>query len=386
MAFHKLLADELFDGYTLSKQERVLILAEDGTVQGLVPSEDAGEGIRRLSGILVPGLVNCHCHLELSHLRNRIPEKTGLLRFVSTVMAERAADEEEVFSAIASAEEEMRQGGIVAVGDICNTSLTGRQKAAGNLHYHSFVEATGFDPRMAGHRFEHCRLIATQLADHPGVRPETISIVPHAPYSVSDELWNSIVGLPGNRLLSMHNQETPAENELFRDGTGEWLKLYEQLSIDTSRFRPTGQSSLQSVLPRFKPSQSVILVHNVETSADDLQLAAASGLDLSWCLCPNANLYISGVLPPVELLVRGNCRIVIGTDSLASNQGLGILAELKMLRHHFPRLPLSWMLKWATLNGAEALHLESLLGSFDPGKRPGVTLISSDLETSTRIV
>ena len=99
--------------------------------------------------------------------------------------------------------------------------------------------------------------------------------------------------------------------------------------------------------------------------------------NLFFCLCPNANLYISGQLPDVDLLLRHGCTIVTGTDSLASNHRLSILEELKTLQYRFPHLSTATLLQWATRNGAEALQLDSVLGSFTPGRQPGVLLIEN---------
>ena len=97
--------------------------------------------------------------------------------------------------------------------------------------------------------------------------------------------------------------------------------------------------------------------------------------ELFFCLCPNANLYISGLLPDPDLLLRYNSVIVVGTDSLASNHQLCILEELKTLQRQFPSVATATLLQWATLNGARALQLDGVLGSFEPGKQPGVVLI-----------
>jgi cytosine/adenosine deaminase-related metal-dependent hydrolase len=96
---------------------------------------------------------------------------------------------------------------------------------------------------------------------------------------------------------------------------------------------------------------------------------------LSWCLCINANKYIENALPPVEMLRSNNCDIVIGTDSLASNNSLSVLDELKTFHHHCPLVPLTELLQWATLNGAKALGIEHKFGSFEKGKKPGIILI-----------
>ena len=120
----------------------------------------------------------------------------------------------------------------------------------------------------------------------------------------------------------------------------------------------------------------MILVHNVATGGEDLRVLPAGGPELYFCLCPNANLYIGGQLPDVDLLVRSGCRIVIGTDSLASNHRLSVLEELKTLQRAFPSLDTTELLGWATGNGARALQMEEGLGSFSTGKKPGVVLLT----------
>jgi cytosine/adenosine deaminase-related metal-dependent hydrolase len=122
----------------------------------------------------------------------------------------------------------------------------------------------------------------------------------------------------------------------------------------------------------------MILVHNVNTSREDLEwiLTTRDLPELFWCLCPNANLYINGQLPDLDLLQDYNCKIVIGTDSLASNSRLNILEEIKTLQENFPTLSTSDLLKWSTINGAQALRIENIYGSFEAGKSPGIVNIT----------
>jgi cytosine/adenosine deaminase-related metal-dependent hydrolase len=197
-----------------------------------------------------------------------------------------------------------------------------------------------------------------------------------------------IIRFPDNNLLTIHNQETIAEDELFQFKKGEFLDFYSGLKTDISFFEPSGRSSLQTYLPRFLPSQQVILVHNVYTTREDLGFlkSGAAKCRTYFCLCPNANLYITGQLPNLELLMAENAAIVLGTDSLASNQQLSILAEMQTIRHHFPSVPLEKLFGWATLNGAKALQMDKILGSFSAEKQPGVVLSNSDLSASRRLL
>ena len=81
MQYRKFQADKIFNGFHWLKKEDVLILEPDGTIKDIVSKPEAGDGIEQLSGILTPGFINCHCHLELSHLKNTVPEHTGLVDF-----------------------------------------------------------------------------------------------------------------------------------------------------------------------------------------------------------------------------------------------------------------------------------------------------------------
>jgi cytosine/adenosine deaminase-related metal-dependent hydrolase len=190
---------------------------------------------------------------------------------------------------------------------------------------------------------------------------------------VSPALFRLIADHARGAVLTIHNQEDAGENEFLLTGQGEFIKLYAALGLDVSFFTGSGKRSLESWLAYFDERQPVIAVHNVATREEDLRIAA--GRAVTFCLCPNANLYIGGLLPDVEGLAGSGCFIVMGTDSLASNHGLSILEELKTLERAFPGLSAGQLLQWATLNGAQALRMESELGSFVPGKKPGVVLI-----------
>ncbi len=369
MTYRKFKADYLFTGEKLAEPDSVLITTTDGSVQDILPAAEAGEDIDYYPGLLSPGFVNCHCHLELSHLRGVIPERTGLVDFLSTVIRHRgqAAEASLVRAAIADAEQEMLENGIVAVGDICNTADTLEQKRKGRLRYYNFVETIGFVEQAAAMRFEQSMAICQEFGGNS-------AIVPHAPYSVSPALFRLIAAQGEGRVLTMHSQESEEENVFFLTGRGDFLRLYELLGLDVSFFKGTGKRSLESCLGYFRPEQAMILVHNVATREEDLQ--AAKGRELYFCLCPNANLYIGGQLPDVDGLVRHGCRLVIGTDSLASNRGLSILDELKTLQGAFAWLDTPTLLRWATSNGAKALGLDGELGSFAPGRKPGVVQLS----------
>lgn len=379
MRYRKFQADHLFTGHEMLGKDRVLITSGDGRVQEILPAADAGEDIEAFKGLLTPGFVNCHCHLELSHLRGMIPEKTGLVDFVFAVVTQRHFPEQEIYEAISRGETEMLANGIVAVGDICNNMLTLPQKRQGRLTYYNFIELSGWLPQVAEARFSRSKSFYDEYGQQLNGN-NRLSMAPHAPYSVSDELWRLMAPWFVDRTTTIHNQETSFEDEFFRSGTGDFLRMYSKMNIDTGFFQPPGKSSLQSFLPRLSEAKNLLLVHNTFINEEDLRFALHSrkpGAGLYFCLCVNANQYIENALPPIPLLRQYHCHIVLGTDSLASNHRLDILDEMKTIMKHFPGLSWAEILQWATINGAKALELDDRFGSFEPGKQPGIVLIEN---------
>jgi cytosine/adenosine deaminase-related metal-dependent hydrolase len=383
MAFRKFKPDYLFTGSQLLENSMVLVCQEDGRVEAIVETQEAGEGVEWLNGLISPGFINCHCHLELSHLRGVIPQESGLINFVESVMEKRVSSMEEIWQAIDSAETEMLQKGIVAVGDICNTLHSLQQKKQKRLAYYNFVEISGWSPDLVEGRLNQSLEQLNQFRQQ-GEGSNRCALAPHAPYSVSSRLWQLIEPSLREKTTTMHSQESLFENELFEKGSGDLLQLYRRLQVRNPGFVPSGKSSLQTCLPYLLQSKQVLLVHNCFISAEDLDFCENLGTSMSgepgrpgifFCLCPRANWYIQRKLPPLDLLRRSILPLVLGTDSLASNESLDILEEIRLLIRHFPKLRLEEALGWATKNGARALGLEAEFGSLEAGKRPGILLI-----------
>jgi len=395
MSFRKFKADKLFDGSTLRQEDFVLVTNENGRIESIIPAAEAGEDVQVLNGIISPGLINCHCHLELSHLRNVIPPGTGLISFLKSVVQKRGFKPDIIQDKVEKAEKEMHSNGIVAVGDISNQADTISVKGKSKIRWHNFIEVLSITDERAEENIAHYKnVLAAHLNLLPAIHRSVLS--PHAPYTVSKKSFELINENTAGQIISIHNQEHPAEDELYKTGKGAFLDLLGLFGFTSSPFPVTGLSSLRSFLPHFNNAQKIFLVHNTFIPAEDISYAQAYALEkrmsIVFCLCPNANLYIENKLPPAEELVRNNCHIVLGTDSYSSNWQLSIAKEMQalMVTPYFARMQsieaLKILLQWATINGARALNWENELGSFDKGKTPGVVLIENDLSSSKRIL
>lgn len=363
-------ADWIFPVSSSPIKNGVVAVNENGEIQQvLTAAEVKNPDVIRHKGAIVPGFINTHCHLELSHMFGQIPEKTGLVEFVQQIIKNRQSSEVQIESAMQNADQQMFNNGIVAVGDISNQLASKKVKEKSKIHYHTFIEALGFNPERAGAIMDYVREIKQNFEPLPA------SIVPHAPYTVSPQLFELIRqdAETTNAFISVHNQETVDENAFFEHKTGEFLKLYEFLGMDISFFEPTNQTSLKIWLPYIK-QQKTLLVHNTVSNRADIEFAKENNANLYWCLCPEANLYIENALPDVKLLVEQGVKITLGTDSLASNHQLNILAEMKTLQQN-KQVDFNQLLQWGTINGAEFLELDKQLGTIEIGKTPGLNLI-----------
>lgn len=382
MNYRKFQADKIFTGFEFLDPGHVLIMDEDGKVMEILAEMDAGEGIERYRGILCPGFINAHCHVELSHLKNTIPPHTGLIPFLLDVVSKRDQDQSLILDCIENAEKEMELEGIVAVGDICNTSITLQTKCKSKIKWNNFIEVLGMKDEKAEANLLHYEGILD--AFNGAATNMKSSLVPHAPYSISNKTFEGINNRTAHSIVSMHSQENPAEDELYAKGTGDFIRLFNKLGLAESPFPVTGKSSLQSCLPYFNKQQRIILVHNTFTSAEDIVFALDHAREhlsgVHFCICANANLYIENQMPPIDLLIKNQAEIVLGTDSYSSNWQLSIAAEIRTIRKELPEIPLQRILQWATINGARALERDDALGSFEPGKKPGIVLLDNTLQ------
>lgn len=370
-------ADWIFPVSSPPIKNGVVAVNPDGEIEEVLTEEEAaslGLAITKHEGSIVPGFINTHCHLELSHLLGQIPEQTGLVEFVQSIIKSRQGGIEKIKTAMYAADRKMFENGIVAVGDISNQISSKEVKEQSKIYYHTFIEAMGFNPERANAIMDNIMGIKQAFGSLP------TSIVPHAPYSVSPELFGliKVEAEKDNAFISVHNQETEDENAFFENKSGGFLDLYQFLGLDISFFKPTKKTSLQTWLPYIR-EQKTLLVHNTVSGKADIAFAKENNNNLYWCLCPQANLYIENALPDVDLLIEENIKITLGTDSLASNHQLNILSEMITLQK-YKQVTFEKLLRWATINGAEFLELDQQIGTIEVGKKPGLNLIQLSVD------
>ena len=374
----KITADYIYTVSGEVLQNQVIICDNDGKIEAIetVDQHDPAS-VEHHEGVLIPGFINTHCHLELSHMKGKVATGTKLIPFITNVVQFRDASEEEIMDAIARGDQEMYDGGIVAVGDISNKLDTAAQKEKSAIRYYTFVEMFDFLQDAGAEKCvaDYLPVYKGQAKDNGNAR----AAVPHAPYSVSQTLFQKINELNGGQgTVSIHNQETPPENELFLSKTGDFLNFYGGFNIPLDSFQATGQTAIHYALAHMDPRCRHLFVHNTLTTPEDIAAARAWGQNgIYWATCANANLYIENRLPNYQYFLDADAKMTIGTDSLTSNWQLSVLEELKTISKYQSYVPFATLIKWATLNGAEALQFDDELGSISVGKKPGLLLLTN---------
>lgn len=374
----KISAHKIYPVLSSPIENGVIVIDENGKILSIdsLENHDKTE-IQFFDGVIVPGFINAHCHLELSHLNGVAQTGTGLIDFISQVIKNRNHSQEIIQAAIAREEKNMIDSGIVAVGDISNTTDTFAQKQQGNLHYYTFVEYFDlFQEENTDNIIQQYDAVYNALTETDKNKK---SKVPHAPYSVSRKLFEMLKQVQHDVTVSIHNQETPPENELFLSKTGDFMSFYERIGFKTDAIPRLKKSAIHYALEYLQKENRNLFVHNTLSTKEDIASAHQNlGKENTfWATCPNANLYIENNLPNYKNFLETNAQICIGTDSLTSNWQLNILEEMKTILKYQSYLDFETVLQWATINGAKALGFADVLGSIEIGKTPGLVLISS---------
>lgn len=310
------------------------------------------------NGILTAGFINCHCHLEYSYVKGMIPSGGGMAKFISNIIDikyNRPISEVEKIEMANIYDNVMYKNGITAVGDHNNNDYVIDVKLNSNIYYHTFVELYDADNQEPEQTFYE----GVKRAKSQREAGLMTSIVPHATYTLSNDLISFIGGEKATSkgdinggILSTHFLES-----VELGGVDEVDRMIGAISVDRD---------------------SVILVHAIYAKREDVEKAKNKfGDKLTISPCPLSNLYIEERLTDYSMLLESGVRIALGTDGLSSNEKLSIVDEMKCIQDNFPDIDLDTLIKWVTINGAEALCIDSWAGSIEVGKSPGLVLIEN---------
>ena len=369
--------------YTLDASEPIrngyVEYDDEGTILGVGQCEDAASEKNFYDGAIVPGFVNAHCHVELSHLHGKFRKGTGMAGFIDQINELRDwAGRDAKIVLVKKWMDKMWADGVSAMADISNDDSSFGVKAEHPMYTRTFLEVFGSEPHMCDDVMADVTALNV-LADEAGI---DAAPTPHSCYTMSPQLLSAsaAAGL-AKGYLSYHSQESQEEEDLLRSGSGAMYENRKRSGMSTPPV--TGESSLKYFLDRLADvkqgpyDEHILLVHNVCLAQDDIDAAKKVMNNVYWAICPLSNIFIHNALPPIALMRENGLSIMLGTDSLSSNDDLDMVKEMICLHENFPEVPMSEMLQWACLTGAEFLSKDDVLGTLTPGKKPGLVYIAN---------
>ena len=348
---------------------------DDGTVTA-VGQCAADEEV--MPGAIVPGFVNAHCHVELSHLHKKFRKGTGMAGFIDQINELRDWAGREVKQQLVQEwMDKMWNDGVSAMADICNDDSSFDVKKSHKMYTRTFLEVFGSEPKMCEGVMKDVTALKA-VADEAGI---DAAPTPHSCYTMSPQLLSAsaAAGLESG-YLSYHSQESQEEEDLLISGSGAMYENRKRSGMSTPPV--TGESSLKYFLDRLaavKPApydEHILLVHNVCLQQSDIDAVKQTMNNAYFAICPLSNIFIHNALPPIDLMRENGLAIALGTDSLSSNDDLDMMKELVCLHENFPEVPMNELFTWASRNGALFLGKGDLLGSIAVGKRPGIVHVS----------
>lgn len=353
------------------------VVVVDGRVAAVGPADEVRRTLSPAAAevdlgraVLLPGLVNAHAHLELSHVCAGEPP-ASFADWIVSLGRRMGRDQPDFADRIAAAAREGARAclrfGVTTVGDItAHPHVTRPALRGGPLRVVSFGEALGL--AKARPRFEPAVARAADAADASPTL--SIGLSPHAPYTVDPAGYARCVSLAraADLPLATHLAETREEADFLREHVGPFRQIWESLGSwedggETFPGSPVAFAASVGLLDL----PSAVLAHVNYCDNDDLARLAAGRASVAWC--PRTHAYF-GHRPPHrwrEMLDRG-VNVAVGTDSCASSPDLNLVDDLRVLwRRHGHAVDASLLWSLVTRNGARALGLAGEVGTIEPG-------------------
>jgi aminodeoxyfutalosine deaminase len=368
-------ADHLLPGDEPPIDDAVVLVDDFGTVLDVGPAtallpRHAGARIERVPGVVFPGLVNAHVHVELSALRGKVPGGRGFVAWVDELIAYRSEiAPDELVEAIDHAVADLVSFGTAVVGEITNSLAAVHALARGGIGGWIFHEVLGHDRAAVLRRIEGLR---AELEEHVREWPSpdlAYAPSPHTLFTVHADAIRAVIDGVERRGLrtSVHLAEHATERRAIEHGDGPVADWYVMRTDQQPEWPRKSLFDYAESVGALSPH--VLLVHLTDATREELARVASAGAPV--VLCPRSNLFIEGRLPPLLAVLEAGIEPALGTDSLASNMSLDVLAEARALRERFPTVEPWRLFRMATWNGALALGRDDV-GRIAKGARPGL--------------
>jgi aminodeoxyfutalosine deaminase len=341
-----------------------------GTVHELPRQYRDSTSIPLGDATLLPGLVNTHGHLEHSALKGLTTPKLPFTEWVKEVTRLKASlSKDDLHAGAKHGIEVLVRGGTTTLADHIHPDSKSFETPFRRI---IFWEVLGAHVGRARESLEKAR---RRAADEGGF------VSPHSLYAVHEEILEEMFDRNARSLQSIHLLESADEDQFFRHQTGPLAVYVQERGGDLSF--PVS-SPVQWLAANHRLNERLLAVHANYLSPTDI--AALRGSGASVIHCPGSHRFLGHKSFPLEEFRKAGIRVAIGTDSLASNEDLSMLREMRLLHEEFPALTEEEVLKMATIEGARALGLEKEIGSIEVGKKADLIAVRGPLSKAQSVV
>lgn len=363
------------------KRDVILLVSGGRIVETIVGGEVSG-GLKGLAeetldyeaALVMPGFVNAHCHLDLSHLSGQLPTGLSFTEWIDCVIEGRKVPQAQVQAALESACDQLLAAGTTSVMDVSVDGASFAALRACGITGAVCLEALGIDGTKADAAMERVDAIVRRIEGEAekfyatGRQAESalrVGFSPHAPYSTSGELYQHAFGraVGEGRICTTHVAETLEEQQFFRIAQGPIRDFYERRKIPLAGFEGFDQSPITELLWEWlapwlsveQPNSKLVLVHCNYPQGPDLEHLARFRPSIVYC--PRSHAYFGHEEYPLGDLLHTGANLCLGTDSLASNSSLAMLDEIRAAWAAHPGTDVANLFKMATINGRRVLDI-----------------------------
>ena len=335
--------------------ENVEIVEQHGRIAEIRPLSVSARDV--LPVVLIPTLVNVHTHLEFSLLSEPIRPALPFQEWISAVIRWRRGGDTMRGEAVRRGLAESLQSGVTAVGEITTTEPVGADHIAECCRLVSFREVIGLQQEQIPELLQLAAAHLSRYSEFGSYDAIVGGISPHAPYTVHPELFSSLIELAVSRnaVVAMHLAETTDELELLHDGKGRFVDFLTGMGLWNPATFPGGRC-IRDFLEQLAQAPRALAIHGNYFTQNDIQFDARQ-TNLATVFCPRTHAYFRHPPHPIRQLLAAGARVVLGTDSRASNPDLSLWKEIQFIATHFPDISIPRLLAMATTDAADSLGL-----------------------------
>ncbi|MFQ5862135.1 MAG: amidohydrolase family protein [Candidatus Brocadiales bacterium] len=324
----------------------------------------SGEEIDFGTAAIIPGLINAHTHLELTDLKGKIPPPKSFTHWLRHIVAYRREEpDRDLSTAVERGVQLSLEAGTTTVGDISTSNDSFRTLPRLPIRKRVFKEVLALDPKVVASVLEDAIRI---LSEFPRDGLGYVGLSPHAPYTACEKLYKgcTLFSKGHDMLLTTHVSETEDELEFLSKGTGSFAIMLKAYGI-LEGWEPPGLSPIAYLKNIGALASPWLLVHCNYPSDEEVHIIKESGSSVTYC--PRSHHYFGHKIHPFPRLLREGINVALGTDSLASNQSLSVLDEMRFVIANYKEVSPQDVMAMATVGGARALGVEDRVGRLSPG-------------------